>query len=165
MGYTPEVNDVVVFTNTHDSVTEYRVNAVNDGRLSVEPVNLPEGYAEFSVNLSVATAEEMGVTKIDKAGPDEATIDGLAFLLVLATMEYMEKLEAAMAVNETFGPVLASVLFPLDELMEDLAALTVMAAVVDAGYVAAGIERESMADAFLSAGSAYQDAVDTSRGF
>ena len=164
MGYIPEVNDVVVFTNTYDAVTEYRVNAVNDSRLTVEPVEVPEGFAAFSVNLSLETANDMGIAKVAKPGPSKDEIDSLAALLVLATLEYMGKLEAAMECSELFGPTLASVIFPLDELVEDLAALTVMAAIVDAGYEAAGVVRESMAEGFAGAEKAYREAVDTSRG-
>ena len=164
MGYIPEVNDRIVFTNTYDAVTEYRVNAVTDGRLTVEPVEVPEGFTAFTVNLSLETANDMGITTVAKPGPDVAEIDALAFLLAMATLEYLDKLEAAMAVNATFGPALASVIFPLDELVEDLAALTVMAAIVDVGYEAAGVVRESMADAFTDAEKSYREAVDTSRG-
>jgi hypothetical protein len=166
MGYTPEVGHVVVFADTYDNTSEYRVNAVEGNRAVFSLVDPPEGYGSVDVNMSLAMAEEMGVTQVGSEVPSKDEIDALAVLLALATVEFLEKLEFAQMTNALFGPEVAMLLFPLDELVEDFTALSVMAAVIDAMYEASDTateDRPKVPD-FAAAEREYAEAFDTSRG-
>lgn len=130
--YEPKVNDVVVFADTYDATSQYRVTDVYNGRVTVDPVD-PKGYrVGFDVNLPLF--REMGATPVTTpdATPDVATmLADLRADWIKAMVDLAAKIDRGMFLAATFGDEVASAVFPIDELTAEAASLVAIGNMLD----------------------------------
>lgn len=131
--YEPKVNDVVVFADTYDATSQYRVTDVYNGRVTVDPVD-PEGY-RVGFDLSLSLFREMGATPVDtpEATPDVATmLADLRATWLTAMVDLTAKIDLGLFLAATFGDEVANAVFPIDDLRDEAASLMAIGDLLDA---------------------------------